>query len=94
MVVGITFQDVVFNSFYTGFAKKNRLIWLSIIVGVQGLFTDVLLRIIINTPFLSSSSMSAFVNLTVMMSPILLFNAVFGGYLAYIIYKRTHQKTE
>jgi len=94
MVTGIIIQDIIYNSVYSKFEKQERLKWLSIIVGVQGLLTDVVLRIVIYTPFLPSSSISAFVNLTLTMVPILLFNAIFGGYLAYIIYKRTHLKFE
>ena len=89
MVIGIVIQDIIYNSFYNYFAEQNRLKWLSIIIGVQGLFTDVLLRIIVFTPFFSSSIVAAFINTTLVMSPILLFNSVVGGYLAYFIYKRT-----
>jgi len=89
MVIGIVIQDIIYNSFYNYFAEQNRLKWLSIIIGVQGLFTDVLLRIIVFTPFFSSSIVAAFINATLVMSPILLFNSVVGGYLAYFIYKRT-----
>ena len=89
MVIGIVIQDIIYNSFYNHFAEQNRLKWLSIIIGVQGLFTDVLLRIIVFTPFFSSSIVAAFINATLVMSPILLFNSVVGGYLAYFIYKRT-----
>ena len=58
MVIGIVIQDIIYNSFYNHFAEQNRLKWLSIIIGVQGLFTDVLLRIIVFTPFFSSSIVS------------------------------------
>ena len=92
MVTGIFIQDIIYNSVYSNFLKNNRLKLLSTIVGIQGLFTDVLFRIIINYFILSESSFSVYIGLILTMSPILLFNAVLGGYLAYIIYKRTHLK--
>ena len=92
LVTGLLLQDVIYNSVYSNFLKNNRLKLLSTIVGIQGLFTDVLFRIIINYFILSESSFSVYIGLILTMSPILLFNAVLGGYLAYIIYKRTHLK--
>jgi hypothetical protein len=88
MLSATSIQDIIFNSVYDFFKKRKKLIWYSIFSSVVGTLLDTFLRILTYPILMPREFTLAYLNVTFMMIPVILFNAVFGGYIAFKIYKR------
>ncbi len=80
--------DVVFNSVYGFFAKRNQLVWW-VILSVTIFW--------INSPFLLMLNMYLFytpevlipfINVALLMLPVIIIESIIGGYFGYKIYER------
>jgi len=88
MIITSFFADLIFNTFYPFFKKRNWLNWLSIIFS----FSFVLLSFLFNTLnisiFCPPESLSAFVSLYSFLLPFTLIETALGGWFGFEIYKR------
>ncbi len=82
------FQDIIFNSVYDFFNKQKKLKWFSISSSIVGTVIDTLLRVLTYPILMPREFTLAYLNVTFIMIPVIIFNAVFGGYVAFKIYKR------
>ena len=85
--------DIGFNSGYPFFQKKNRLVWLSIFGSLfyfgAGPYLDVLILSLFYTPEL----LAPFYTAVSLMLPVIIVEAIAGGYIGYKIYKRVEKLT-
>jgi hypothetical protein len=88
MLTATFIQDIIFNSVYDFFEKRKKLIWYSISSSIVGTLLDTFLRILTYPILMPAEFTLAYLNVTYMMIPVILFNAIFGGYIAFKIYER------
>jgi hypothetical protein len=88
MLTGTFIQDIIFNSVYDFFNKQKKLKWFSISSSIVGTVIDTLLRVLTYPILMPREFTLAYLNVTFIMIPVIIFNAVFGGYVAFKIYKR------
>ena len=91
MIFTSFFADLIFNTFYPFFKKRNWLKWLSILFS----FSFVLLSFLFNTLniviFYPPQSLSAFVSLYALLLPLTLIETALGGWFGFEIYKRVER---
>jgi hypothetical protein len=88
--------DVVFNSFYGSFERKNRLLWLTFILQLYyWIAYPFLLLFFATTLFVPFESYfnNYFVPVFSVMLPVILIEALAGSYLGYKIYRRVEKIT-
>jgi len=82
-----------FNSGYPFFQKKNRLVWLSIFGSLfyfgAGPYLDVLILSLFYPPTIIAPALTALS----LMFPVIIVEAIAGGYIGYKIYKRVEKLT-
>lgn len=83
--------DIILNSFYGSFKKKNRLSWWSMLTGVEFFLVLPFLQILIFPLFFPPQFVAGFTNVVVIMLPWIIGGAVVGGFLGYKLYKRNLQ---
>jgi len=82
------FGDLIFNSLYTVFKKRNRLMWLAILV-VIGYMLMLLVFVSLNMfLFYPPQALSIHLNVYALLLPVTIIETVIGGYLGYEIYRR------
>lgn len=81
-------QDIIFNSVYEFFKERKKLLLYSIVSSLLGVVLDTFLRVLIYPIVMPPEFTSAYLSVTMIMVPVILFNAVFGGYVAFKIYER------
>ena len=92
MLAGTFVQDALFNSVYGFFEKRKKMKWFSILQAIEGLTVDSFLRILMYPLLMPPEFTSTFAKATLIMLPVIFFNAVFGGYIAFKIYERIPKK--
>ncbi len=81
--------DVVFNSFYGSFQKKNKLVWWAILGQVYYWVTDSLWMVLVFSLFYSWEGVIATWSIIMpFMLPLMVIEAIAGGYLGHRIYQR------
>jgi len=80
--------DIILNSFYPRFKRRNQLVLWSIIVGVEFFLINPFLQIILFPLFVSPEIVMVFVDVALLLLPVIIAESVFGGYLAYKVYER------
>ena len=80
--------DVVFNSFYEYFEKRDKLIWLAIGQSVYFFMTSPFISILFFSLFVPFGTLAPLLNLVILMLPLILGVSLAGGYIGYEIYKR------
>jgi len=88
--------DVVFNSFYVSFERKNRLLWLTVILQLYyWIAYPFWLLLFATTLFfpLESFFNNYFVPVFSVMLPVMVIEAIAGSYLGYKIYRRVEKIT-
>ncbi|MEJ2242796.1 MAG: hypothetical protein P8Y18_11750 [Candidatus Bathyarchaeota archaeon] len=88
LFAGKFIQDVIFNTIYGYFKKRNKLLWLTIIFSVTGLILDVIFRILLFPFLISPEYTTSFIGTVSIMFPLIIFNGLFGGFLGHQIYNR------
>ena len=81
-------QDIIFSSVYKFFKERKKLMLYSIASSLLGILLDTFLRVMIYPLVMPPEFTSAYLSVTIIMIPVILFNAVFGGYVAFKIYQR------
>ena len=80
--------DIVFNSFYGYFERRNKMIWLAIGQSVYFFMTSPFISILFFSLFVPFETLTPLLNLVIFMLPLILGVSLTGGYIGYKIYKR------
>ena len=90
-IVNAFIVDVVFNSVYGFFEQRNKLLWWAILSEVYHWSTHSLWIILFGSLFFYSFELimeTWFIPIMSMMLPIIIIEAIVGGYLGYQFYRR------
>lgn len=88
MIATSFFGDLIFNSFYTFFKNRNRLIWLAILVAVGFVFMLPIFVTLNMFFFYPPEALTMYINVYLLLLPLTIIETVIGGYLGYRIYER------
>jgi hypothetical protein len=83
--------DVVFNSYYGFFKRKNRLLWWAILSQVYSYTTQPIWTLLFAALFIAPFEAvlrTWFIPIICVMLPIIIIQAIAGGYIGYKIYRR------
>lgn len=92
-ILTIVIADIVFNSFYISFRKRNKLLRWIILLSLSFVLLDVGLRVLTYPIFFSAEVVSTFLRITLWLMPVILIETVAGGYVGYKIYQRIKNLT-
>ena len=88
MILTSFFGDLIFNSLYQRFERRNKLIWLAILV-VIGYMLMLPVFVSLNMfLFYLPQALNMYINVYVLLFPVTITETVIGGYLGYQIYRR------
>jgi hypothetical protein len=88
MVLTSFFGDLIFNSFYSRFENKGRLVWLAIIV-VIGYMLMLPLFVSLNMfLFYLPATLNSYISVYILLFPVTLIETIIGGFIGYQIFKR------
>ena len=88
MIATSFFGDLIFNSFYTFFKNRNRLIWLAILVPI-GFVLMLPIFVTLNMFFFYPPEvLTMYLNVYLLLLPVTIIETIIGGYLGYRIYER------
>jgi len=94
ILLNFLIADIVFNSFYGSFERKNKLLWLTIIFQVYYWTTFLLLTLLFSValfyPF-EAFMKNWFIPVVSVMLPIMIIEALAGSYIGYKIYLRVEK---
>ena len=88
IILKMFITDVVFNSFFRYFEKRNKLIWLAIGQSVYFFMTSPFISILFFSLFVPFEELTPLFNLVIFMLPLILGVSLAGGYIGYKILKR------
>ncbi|MFX1517948.1 MAG: hypothetical protein ACFFC6_16730 [Promethearchaeota archaeon] len=89
LILNALVLDVVFNSFYNYFSKRNKLLWWVILGQVYYWFTDSFWLVLVNLMFYPWEGVIATWYIVMpFILPIMVIEAIAGGYIGYQIYQR------
>ena len=88
IVVDAFFVDLVFNSAYGFFEKRNQLIWWAILSVIIYCITNPFYFMLNMYLFYPPEILIPFVNVAFLMLPVIFIESIIGGYLGYKIYER------
>jgi hypothetical protein len=91
MVINNFFADLLFNSLYGFFQRVNRLVWWATLAAITTTLLDSFFTVIIWSQIYSPEFMATYVNVVILMIPVIIVEAVAGGYLGYKIYGRVEK---
>ena len=80
--------DIVFNSFYGHFEKRNKLVRLAIGQSVCFFMISPFISILFFSLFVPFETLAPLLNVVIFMLPLILAVSLAGGYIGYKIYKR------
>jgi hypothetical protein len=83
------FGDIIFNSIYGLFEKKDKLLIWSILITVIFWVLNPFFGLVVKSFYLTPEAISKFADVILMLLPVIIIEAVAGGYLGYKIFKRT-----
>ncbi len=87
-ILNALFADILMNSFYESFRKKDRLLRWAFIVSIVFLIQDIVLRTLTYPLFYSIEYVTTFLNVTLWLLPVILLEGIAGAYIGYRIYQR------
>ena len=88
VVLNGIFLDLLFNSLYQYFQKREKLLLWSLLISLVGVFTCLVFISLNFILFISMEALNSFMNLFFMLSPIKVIEGLVGGYLAFQISER------
>jgi hypothetical protein len=88
IIVDAFFVDIVFNSVYGFFEKRNQLIWWAILSVIIYCTTNPFYFMLNMYLFYPTEILIPFVNVAFFMLPVIFIESIIGGYLGYKIYER------
>lgn len=78
--------DIIMNTVYPFFKRKNKLMWAAIVFSLENFIIDGILRLATYPVFYSPEYASTFVGIFLMMLPVIIIESAAGGYLGFKIY--------
>lgn len=93
LILNIFILDVVFNSLYGFFKRKNNLVWWAILGQVYFWTTEPFWILLFYSlfSFIEGVSTAWFIPVMSLMLPVMIIEAIAGGYLGYKIYRRVEK---
>ncbi len=92
MIATSFFGDVIFNSFYIFFKKRNRLFWLAILVAI-GFMLMLPVFITLNMYLFSPPQfLTMFINVYVLLLAVTIVETIAGASIGYMIYRRVRKE--
>ena len=88
MVIGAFFSDLIFNSFYKIFQRREKLVWWAILVAVLFLIITPIFMALTRLFFYPPEAFALYVNVYLLLFPVTMAEAIAGGYIAYRIFDR------
>ncbi len=82
--------DIVLNSFYGRFERKNKLIWWSILCSLVTVLVSPILFILIYSFYLPNYA-AVLGSIVFLLLPVIIIESIAGGYIGYQIYKRVER---
>jgi hypothetical protein len=87
-VITAFLADLIINSFYETFRKREKLKWWSIVGAVFFWVMMPFFSLLIRPLFYSLEAVALFANVVLLLLPVIIVESVAGGYLGYIIFLR------
>ena len=87
-VLTILVADIVFNSFYKSYKKRDHLLRWCTILSVSFILLDVAFRTLLYPLFYSPEFIATFLNITLLLMPVILIESFAGAYLGIKIHDR------
>jgi hypothetical protein len=91
IVVNAFFTDLIFNNAYGFFESRNKLFWWTILVSLEYNVTSPFLSIVLYYLFYPPEFVAAFINVVLLMLPVIIIESIAGGYLGYKVYERVEK---
>lgn len=88
IILKMFIKDIVFNSFYGYFKRRNKLPWLAVFQTVSSKTISPFFDIMFFSLFVPFETLTPFLYLVVIMLPLIIGLNIAGGYIGHKIYKR------
>ena len=88
VILIILLIDIIFNSVYAKFGKKGKILRLIIILSIVNLIGDMAFRVMIYPFVYSSNFVTFFYGISLYLLPVVIVEAIIGGYVGYKIFQR------
>lgn len=88
IIVDAFFVDIIFNSSYGLFEKRNQLIWWAILSVIFYCTTNPFFFMLNMYLFYPTEILTSFMSVAFLMLPVIFIESVIGGYFGYKIYER------
>jgi len=94
-IINVFILDVIFNSLYGFFKKRNNMVWWAILGQVYFWTTEPFWILLFYSlfSFIEGVSTAWFIPVMSLMLPVMIIEAIAGGYLGYKIYRRVEKLT-
>lgn len=92
MILTSFFGDLIFNSFYTFFKKRNRLDWLAIFVALGYVLILPFFVALNMSIFYTPQALTLYISVYVLLLPVTIVETIVGGYIGNMIYKRVSKE--
>jgi hypothetical protein len=91
MILSSFLGDLVFNSLHQIFKTNNKLMWWGIFAALFGISLNLGLTFLNLYLFYLPESLTSFVSVVTLLSPVILVESAIGGYIGYKVFKRITQ---
>jgi hypothetical protein len=88
ILINTLLGDITFNSYYDFFKKRNQLIWWAILSVTVFWVSSPFLFMLNMYIFYPPELLIQFMNLALLMLPVIIIESIIGGYLGYKIYEK------
>ena len=88
LIINAFHGDLLFNSIYGFFEKRNKLLWWAILIAVEYMLMNPFLGAMIWPLFYPPEFVATMVSAILLLLPVIIIECVAGGYLGYKIYER------
>jgi hypothetical protein len=92
MILTSFFGDLIFNSFYAFFKKRNRLDWLAIFVALGYVLMLPFFVALNMSIFYTPQALTLYISVYMLLLPVTIVETVVGGYIGNMIYKRVSKE--
>ena len=89
VVISAAILNITFNSLYGYFAKRNKLLLMTLIFAVAYNLASPSIGIVFNHVFYPPEYVAALANAVALMAPIIIIESLAGGYMGFKVYQRT-----
>ena len=88
LMIHAFFVDLLFNSIYGFFESHNKLFWWTILVSIEYNMINPFFSILIYHFLYPPEYVASFINVVLLMLPVIIVESIGGGYIGYKIYER------